>query len=235
MSISRKLVRLWSRLSDHLGSRFVYDEKLVEETRAEPDYLSLQRSLDKKKIDANTAILLAMRSVAMHDQEIRSELASAELSVTFPGGTLSSARPTFQVIRDMLANAKSEVILAGYRVTNWEICELLQLASRRNVAITLIVGCADGDAQKLMDRWPANCPAPKIYVDIPQDDGGLMHIKSIVVDREDLLITSANFTFNAMNKNFEFGVRLRGPQAKEARQVLIDLANSEMFEPYEKR
>ena len=225
--------RLWSRLRDRFGVRFVYDETLIEETKLEADYLGLCNSLEKKEVDANTAILLAMRSVAMHDQELRSELSLAELSVTFPGGTLSSARPTFQVIRDMLSHAKQEVILAGYRITNTDICELLQLASRRNVAITLIVGRADGDAKKLLELWPVNCPFPDIYVDVPSDGTSLMHIKSIVVDREDLLVTSANFTFNAMNKNFEFGVRLRGPQAKEARQVLVDLANSEMFERYE--
>jgi phosphatidylserine/phosphatidylglycerophosphate/cardiolipin synthase-like enzyme len=69
----------------------------------------------------------------------------------------------------------------------------------------------------LRDLWPGE-RAPEIYYDprglVPWTDGqrSSMHAKCLVVDQEWLLVTSANFTQAAQERNIEAGVLIHDPQ-----------------------
>lgn len=58
-----------------------------------------------------------------------------------------------------------------------------------------------------------------------------LHAKVLVVDRRDLLITSANLTGHGMKHNLEFGLRVLGRPAADATDHLEGLIRSGEFEP----
>ena len=50
------------------------------------------------------------------------------------------------------------------------------------------------------------------------------------MDTADLLVTSTNFTFHGLNGNLEFGVGLRGDQARPSQSILMGFTHSGMFQ-----
>ena len=54
------------------------------------------------------------------------------------------------------------------------------------------------------------------------DEMHKMHCKMIVVDDQDLLVTSANFTYHGMLGNIEFGVRLRDIASSKAAMSCVE-------------
>jgi phosphatidylserine/phosphatidylglycerophosphate/cardiolipin synthase-like enzyme len=57
-----------------------------------------------------------------------------------------------------------------------------------------------------------------------------MHAKCLLVDGNDLLVTSANFTFHGLHGNIELGVRLCGTPGSEARKIFCHLVESGIVE-----
>jgi hypothetical protein len=73
----------------------------------------------------------------------------------------------------------------------------------------------------------------KIYQDVDRGEESvwsLMHIKSLLVDSVQLLVSSANFTAGGMERNIEFGIRTTGKPAADAKTVLTQLLRSDHFE-----
>jgi phosphatidylserine/phosphatidylglycerophosphate/cardiolipin synthase-like enzyme len=57
-----------------------------------------------------------------------------------------------------------------------------------------------------------------------------MHIKTLIVDSIQLLVSSANFTAGGMQRNIEFGIRTTGRPASDAKNVLSQLLRGDYFE-----
>ena len=55
---------------------------------------------------------------------------------------------------------------------------------------------------------------PEIYSYDDKDSS--LHAKFLVVDKKEILVTSANMTDRAMTRNLEMGIRHRGKIAKDA-------------------
>jgi hypothetical protein len=65
-------------------------------------------------------------------------------------------------------------------------------------------------------HWPGE-RLPEIWHDsrqfeLSQSGGGVMHAKTVIVDRKSVFITSANFTGAAQSRNIEVGILLRQPR-----------------------
>ena len=92
---------------------------------------------------------------------------------------------------------------------------------------------ARGSAQRILDAWPTVVARPKVFHDKKREGTApyaSMHAKSLLVDENDLLVTSANFTFHGMQGNIEIGVRLSGTPAIEARKIFSHLVESQIVE-----
>ena len=59
-------------------------------------------------------------------------------------------------------------------------------------------------------RSPVIWHDPRCFESPP---GGILHAKTVIIDRKSVLITSANFTEAAQSRNIEVGVLLRQPAA----------------------
>ncbi len=132
---------------------------------------------------------------------------------TGPTSEVGTSRLTSAVVVDLIASARSDVLLVGYAVhTEPSVAAALDLAAQDGVEITLLLernadnphfagsGAAFPSVPAVRWVWPAWRRPP----------GASLHAKVLVVDGEAALIGSANVTGAALGHNLECGLLLRG-------------------------
>lgn len=148
-----------------------------------------------------------------------------ELVWTGPEGRSAWSRPTGRVVRELFEGAQRSVILAGYSFDHGaQILEPLHAAMRdRGVAVALYLNVEraphwerdlDSYAERALARflaanWPFGAPYPVLHYDprtLSPNSVESLHAKCIVVDEEQALIGSANFTDRGQSRNVEVGV-----------------------------
>jgi cardiolipin synthase len=142
----------------------------------------------------------------------------------------SFLRATREVVREILRAARQEILVVGYWIAARDdgegiIEELIAAvadAIARGVKARVIVderARPDGRDNRsiLISAWPVGVPLPKILTwRLPAGDQHLkLHAKVLVADRSDALVTSANLTSYAMDRNMEMGVRVVGRPAMD--------------------
>ena len=141
---------------------------------------------------------------------------------------------TAPVIHEMVNSAKKTITIIGYWLWDEgnveEIIEALMVAAKkRNVKIRIIFNEADkkkrvGKKRKLtikeyfMQYWKNIIAFPRIYT-----YNGKIHAKAWVVDSNQILITSANLTDPALERNLELGIRCKGSIAKNVDEIIDGL------------
>lgn len=151
---------------------------------------------------------------------------------TGPDVAKSELRRTEAVVREIIDNAESELLIVGYwLVTSTEqiktLIELLVQKARAGVLIRFVFdpgeksGGPDNFAA-LNELWPVSAErvAYEIYswslsmTKITNKNGynydRKLHAKVIVADRNDALVTSANLTHAGFLENLEMGFRVQG-------------------------
>lgn len=136
---------------------------------------------------------------------------------------------TAATMRALVAQATSEILLVGYAVHNGKVlfapvAEKMRQASGLKVRLCLDIRRERGDTSldsEIVRRfgfdfrarhwpWPE---LPELYYDaraLAVDDGrASLHAKCIVVDKRAALVTSANFTEAAHQRNIEAGFLVR--------------------------
>jgi PLD-like domain len=140
-------------------------------------------------------------------------------------------RDTAAVVQTLFAAAQKEVVIAGYAFHRADaifapLAAKMQANPELSVRIIMdvkrpyqnktiaqdLVRKASADFWK--KSWPWQ-PRPMLYYDpralaLEPAQHASMHAKFVLVDRTHALITSANFTYAALNKNIEVGVLLCG-------------------------
>lgn len=155
----------------------------------------------------------------------------------------SALRSTPRVIGEMLDAAKHHVVVLSYSV--WlgharvsSVLDRLVAARRRGAQVTFVIDRnynprGDGprhNREQLRLRWPDDVLLPDVYTWGDDDDRiAKLHAKVIIVDRCDLLVTSANLTGHGMRGNLELGTRLIGRPAQQAHDHVLDLIRSGTF------
>lgn len=141
---------------------------------------------------------------------------------------------TYQVFQRIINGAKENgsIIFVGYAMTddeNEEIWTALKDAARkRNVSIKIIFDKAD--KAKRLGKWtksPKNIIA-KTWGDIDHfpkvfsydGENSSLHAKFLVVDEEEIFVTSANMTNRAMSRNLEMGMVHKGKIAADAVELV---------------
>jgi phosphatidylserine/phosphatidylglycerophosphate/cardiolipin synthase-like enzyme len=186
-----------------------------------------------RQSDPASVLRLCLQALRIQYEELRPRLLDAELVATLPPETPGIARPTERVVCEMIEGAAKEVILLGYELTDRDLIGLLAAAAARGTNVIMICDRGRGAATRVLEAWPAGGGAPKIFHDRERVDGApyaSMHAKCLLVDGNDLLVTSANFTFHGLHGNIEIGVRLSGNPAAEARKIFSHLVETGILE-----
>lgn len=195
-----------------------------------------------------SSLALALRSGVAAAERRRGQLPATQVVWTGPKVEGSYLRSTREVVRELLRAAQHDILVIGYWIAACdegegiieEIIASLGLAVHRGVRTTVIVderqrpGGRD-NRQALLDAWSPGVPLPQILTwRLPPDDRHLkLHAKVLVADGADALVTSANLTFYAMDRNMEMGVRVSGVAAKAISDHFVRLIESGVIEEFE--
>ena len=198
---------------------------------------------------AGMALALALRSSLASAVECRDQLPATQVVWTGPKVEGSYLRSTREVVRELLRDARQDILVIGYWIAARdegegiieEVITSLGIAVRRGVEVTVIVDERQRDGgsdnrQALVDAWPSRVALPRILTwRLPPDDQYLkLHAKVLVADSTDALVTSANLTFYAMDRNMEMGVRVIGKPAKSISDHFQRLLDNGVIENFER-
>jgi phosphatidylserine/phosphatidylglycerophosphate/cardiolipin synthase-like enzyme len=190
------------------------DLNALAETGLGPDQLA----------GALTLLLADRRSRPEMDDQL-------ELVTTGPEVDGVANRDTSVVVRELFANARESVLVAGYAVYQGQrvfqaLADRMLEIPTLKVRMFLDIQRAPGDTsapaeitQRFANRfrsqqWPKDRPMPEVYFDPrslepdPKERAAL-HAKCVVVDRQTVFISSANSTEAAQRKNLEVGLLIR--------------------------
>lgn len=137
-------------------------------------------------------------------------------------------RDTAVVVRELFAHAKKSVLIVGYAVYQGAsvfeaLAERMEKIPELDVKLFLNIARPDNDTtpaeiivsrftQRFRDsQWPEGCPLPAVYYDprsVAEDKRSSLHAKCVVVDAEQVFVSSANFTKAAQERNIEVGLKI---------------------------
>ena len=130
-----------------------------------------------------------------------------EVVVTGPDSPAAPVRLTSEVVRQLIENATQRVTLVSYAAYQLpSVIAALEAAAARGVRVSLILespemleggGGADAYAKFRTYHWP---------IDRREPPDAKLHAKAVIIDGRDVLLTSANMTSAAYDKNIELGV-----------------------------
>ncbi|MGA5464443.1 DISARM system phospholipase D-like protein DrmC [Mycobacterium sp. NPDC050041] len=127
---------------------------------------------------------------------------------TMPGNEATTGHLTNQ-FHDVVAAARTSVTCATYNFAPtsnmWDA--LKAVSEEPDVVVCVYVDAGRGDPGGVKARLPR----ATVYrsANLPNGQPIVSHTKFIVVDHEVVLLTSANFSYNAENRNVEFGLLIR--------------------------
>jgi cardiolipin synthase len=165
---------------------------------------------------AGGAIAVALESV--QSAQCLADVPVVEVVVTGPDSLAAPVRLTSEVVRQLIDQATKRVTMISYAAYQMpSIIGALDAAVSRGVAVRLILesaekldggGGAHAYAKFRTYHWP---------IDRREPPDARLHAKAVIIDSRDVLLTSANMTSAAYDKNIELGVLCRGGGV--ARQV----------------
>ncbi|HEY7326589.1 MAG TPA: DISARM system phospholipase D-like protein DrmC [Gemmataceae bacterium] len=206
---------------------------LIEHLIGHPISLAtIQAMVEFQQLGFSEAQLAAALELVLQDRQRRPRLEDAiDLVMSGPEGQGVANRDTRVVVRELFANARKSVLVAGYAVYQGKsvfqaLADRMMELPELKVRVILDIRRGPGDttlASLLVRRfaerfrttqWPQDRPLPEVYydprsLDVSTHERSAMHAKCIVVDKHNLFVSSANFTEAAQNRNLEVGILLR--------------------------
>lgn len=148
---------------------------------------------------------------------------------TMPGNEANIGRLTSEFHR-IVGAARQSVTAATYNFqdTSQMWTALKAACEQPGVIVTVYVdaGVADGATVK------AQLPRATVYRSalLPNGKQVVSHAKFIVVDHEMLLITSANFSYSAENRNVEFGILIHDSALAASVEATMTSKHGSLYE-----
>ena len=148
---------------------------------------------------------------------------------TMPGNEAKTGHLTSEFHR-LVEAARQSVVCATYNFEQTsKMWTVLKVASEQpGVVVTVYIDGDKSDAAKVK----AQLPRATIYqsAELPSGKRVVSHAKFIVVDHEVLLLTSANFSFSAENRNVEFGLLVRDSALAESVESTMTSKHGTLYE-----
>lgn len=194
------------------------------------------------------ALALVLRTSVASVAAFRRQAPATQVVWTGPKVEGSFLRATREVVRELLREANAELLVVGYWIAARddgegiieEVIASLAEAVIRGVVVSVVVDervRPDGRDNRriLVSAWPIGVPLPRILTwRLPPSDQHLkLHAKVLVADRCDALVTSANLTSYAMDRNMEMGVRIVGHPAVDIVRHFDLLEAHGVLDPYD--
>ena len=180
---------------------------------------------------SGTQVAILLDSM-LRDRELfhQSDPKGIDLVTSGPEAAGTTNRDTSVVVREMFAHASECVTVIGYAVHQGQkvfeaLAQRMDSNPELKVELFLNISRGDGDTTKsaiLVSRyverfksqqWPKGSRLPVVYYDPRSVSDDLpirssLHAKCVVVDQNDVFVSSANFTEAGQERNIEVGLRL---------------------------
>lgn len=190
--------------------------------RQEAQRLMVAAGLGHTDLDRSLAVLHAIAGA----KAVRHDLTPVW---TMPGNEANVGHLTSEFHR-LVQAARQSVTCATYNFeTTSQMWDVLREASEQpGVVVTVYVDSDKADASKVK----AQLPQATVYRSAVLADGKqvVSHAKFIVIDHAMLLLTSANFSFSAENRNIEFGLRIHDPALAESVETTMTMKHGSLYE-----
>lgn len=136
----------------------------------------------------------------------------------------SGVRSFDGVIEELIRNARSEIQIAAYSFDSSfaGVLEEIVCKSSAGVSVTIITRSIASQHPKVRAVLKSQAQNLKVF-EFPDSPNGRLHMKVLVVDRDNAVIGSANFTAGGLMSNHELGVWLTGPEAWQVSKLLDKL------------
>jgi cardiolipin synthase A/B len=153
------------------------------------------------------------------------------LVVSRPAPISGTRRPfsTFQAMQSIIDSAQSSLFLVFWAITDeaLPLVESIAARARDGVRVTFCLHDGKGRVETLTKLWPKDAPEPRLYLPNRRTwKEGNLHAKLIVADGKSALVTSANLTGWATDRNLEVGVVVDERMARELYEYLLNLLRS---------
>lgn len=188
-----------------------------------------------KKVLSNLdpeSILIALELLGEINSNKQTTNENTSLSWTSPIVFHKKADTTKSTIIEMIKSAKKSITFVGYYIMpdTTEIFSALIDASNRGVVIRLCFDKARKFFKIIKKLWQNKAPFPSVYTFRPKEEHSSLHAKVLIIDSNQLLITSANLTGRAISRNVEMGIKHVGKSAKNADELVDSLIENEFLE-----
>ncbi len=163
---------------------------------------------------------------------IQDDSDKVSLVVTAPPSFSINARTTMNVVRSMIEEANSSILITGYSLSSYfaDLVDIIIQKSQSSVFVKFFVNDIDSQEsfEKLL-RYKGRFL--KIYNYKKQEDSmAALHAKVISVDQKKTLITSANLSYHGQQGNIEFGMLAESKNiAKQLDDVFTKLIFAKVF------
>lgn len=201
------------------------------------------------EFSAQSSAAFALQLAALKEAVLLTEGEATQTEVVWTGPKVEGSylRATRQVVQDIISAAQSELLVVGYWLAGKEdyegiindIIDLMAHAVVRDVEVTMVLdegekGYGKNNRDTLIALWPQGVELPKLLTwKIPVGDKHLkLHAKLLVADRHDALVTSANLTMYALDRNIEMGVRTQGQPSERIADHFDLLRRKGVLVPY---
>lgn len=181
-------------------------------------------------------IALVIRAFAAGRSSVRNG-ADIDVVVTGPDAT-DSVRDTSVVVRQLFSRAEKRVLATGFAIHQGKsvfkaLADRMDADNAINATLCIDIRRRRGDTSPdgvivrrfakefVRKEWPGE-RHPDVYYDprsltVSSWKGSAMHAKCVVIDKREALVTSANFTEAAQERNIELGLLVNFGSA--ARQI----------------
>jgi len=138
------------------------------------------------------------------------------------------ADDTLDTLVSMIQSANYSILIVGYVV--FKADKILKEISKRakeksNLKVRFILEKAADYSEDVLKKWTST-RYPEFFSYSPKIPRSLLHAKVVIVDKSQILITSANLTENALERNVELGIfhdsKTIAEEASGLFQALID-------------
>lgn len=163
---------------------------------------------------------------------IQDDSDKVSLVVTAPPSFSINARTTMNVVRSMIEEANSSILITGYSLSSYfaDLVDIIIQKSQSGVFVKFFVNDIDNQEsfEKLL-RYKGRFL--KIYNYKKQEDSmAALHAKVISVDQKKTLITSANLSYHGQQGNIELGMLAESKKiAKQVDGVFTELVFKKVF------
>ena len=204
------------------------------------EVLPIKKIFSKFKTSEELILALTLLDEIKNFNKINSQ--STKLVCTSQNSSIDCSK-TDIVLKDLFKKAEKSITIIGYLMTDDKhILEIFDMIKKNsNIKKLIIKFIFDTAKQKqqlgkkypsitkiIQTNWDKEIPYPKVYS--YKEDSSSLHAKAVIIDSQEIFITSANMSGRALHRNFELGICHTGESAQIAEDLIEELINQDWFE-----